>query len=442
MKLILMCLFFLMVWTANIFASNDLTVVKVGQAELENDKIIFLGPEVDKKFSSSDTLMISEFLELARNNFSFYKKRFEVINPPQKRVEASNAKFWQLLCRYLVVLDFEKKAGNVLHVKIELFDVSKNTPLYTFRGDFTQVTLRKFAHQQMNAVYKSITGRDSIFESVITYVSDKPSRGEKVIKELYIMDFDGHGKRKLTNHGGIVVSPAISFGKDQILYSLLLHQGVKTNPNLYVYNMKTGKSSIVSSRKGMNSGAIFLPGDKEIILTLGQSGDAEIYKMNLQTKELTQITRNSGHDVDPSITANGELMAFLSNRPGSPEIYTLDPRGVETSVKRISFVGDFNATPRFSPDGSEMVFASWLENCFDIFRINSDGNGLVRLTRNFGSNEDPTYSNDGQFIAFSSQRVLSRTKAVHNIYIMDRDGEMITAITKDDGNCISPRWSK
>ncbi|TNF25687.1 MAG: hypothetical protein EP319_15715, partial [Deltaproteobacteria bacterium] len=79
---------------------------------------------------------------------------------------------------------------------------------------------------------------------------------------------------------------------------------------------------------------------------------------------------------------------------------------------------------------------------FDIFRINSDGTGLSRLTKDFGSNEDPTYSNDGQFIAFSSQRVLSRTKAIQNIYIMDKDGEIIGQISKDFGNCITPRWSK
>jgi TolB protein len=109
-------------------------------------------------------------------------------------------------------------------------------------------------------------------------------------------------------------------------------------------------------------------------------------------------------------------------------------------VKRISFVGQFNATPRFSPDGKEIVFSSWLDNSFDLFRISSDGQGLSRLTKDFGSNEDPSYSNDGEFITFTSQRVLSRVKIDQNIYIMDRDGGILGAITAGFGNCISPRW--
>ena len=74
----------------------------------------------------------------------------------------------------------------------------------------------------------------------------------------------------------------------------------------------------------------------------------------------------------------------------------------------------------FLPMGKQIAFSSWLDGRFDIFRINADATGLYRLTKDFGSNEDPTWSNDGEFIAFASQRVLSRQKALHNIYVMDQ----------------------
>lgn len=186
-----------------------------------------------------------------------------------------------------------------------------------------------------------------------------------------------------------------------------------------------------------------MPGDKTIALTLSHTGNAEIYEVDLASKKIVgTLTSHSAPDVDPSINVHGNKMTFLSGRANKAEIYTMDLPGKEKNTKRISYVGKFNATPRFSPDGKEIAFSSWLDNRFDIFRIGADGHNLVRLTKDFGSNEDPTYSNDGQFIAFASQRVLSRTKAVQNIYIMTRDGEMIGQITDGLGNCQSPRWTK
>ena len=113
----------------------------------------------------------------------------------------------------------------------------------------------------------------------------------------------------------------------------------------------------------------------------------------------------------------------------------------EYEVKRVSYVGDYNATPRYSPDGSEIVFSSWLDNKFDLFRLSSKGMNLVRLTKDHGSNEGPSFSPDGEFIVFSSQRILSETQDVKNLYIMTRDGDILKKISSDLGKTQSPQWS-
>jgi TolB protein len=171
------------------------------------------------------------------------------------------------------------------------------------------------------------------------------------------------------------------------------------------------------------------------------SGSADIYELDLATSQTRRLTTSYSEDVDPSITADGKLMAFLSNRAGRAHIYTMDPVAPEKDVKRISFVGQFNATPRFSPDGKEIVFVSWVDDLFDLYRIDSHGQNLSRLTKDFGSNEEPSYSPDGEFIIFTSQRVLSRTSATQEIYLMNREGEVMAQLTKDFGRCFSPRWS-
>jgi TolB protein len=206
-------------------------------------------------------------------------------------------------------------------------------------------------------------------------------------------------------------------------------------------DLRTKKSTLISELDGMNSGAVFSADGKDIYLTLSFTKNADIYKINLKTKKRTRITKHFLDDVDPHINKDGSLMTFLSGRSGKAMIYTVNPNGVEKSLKRISYVGKFNAAPRFSPDGAEIVFSSWVDDLFDLYKIDANGQNLVRLTKGSGSNEEPTFSPDGQFIVFTSQKVLSRKKAVQNIYIMNREGEILKNITQNYGKSYTPRWS-
>ena len=67
---------------------------------------------------------------------------------------------------------------------------------------------------------------------------------------------------------------------------------------------------------------------------------------------------------------------------------------------------------------------------------------MARLTKNFGSNEDPVYSNDGEFIAFANLMVESMYKKKQSIYLMTREGKVIKNLTENFGNCQGPRWSR
>ena len=429
------------------FAQDDnLTIVAVGEATLEKDKMIIQDPYMSGALTAAQKSAATELVKLLRNDFSFYQKKFFLVEAAANNTatrQPTNYDYWNSKgVRFLGTASVDK-AGESMKVNVIFEDIKNRKQIFNKTEMVSISTIRKEGHEMANGVYKQILGKDSIFTSKIVFVSDRNSRGKKTVKEIYMMDFDGKNVTQLTNHGGIVISPAMSQDGRYLVYSLISNTvNRKRNNDLYLMDMRTKTARVLSSREGVNSGAVFLTGGKSIALTLTVSGNAEIYEMNIETQELRKITNHFSADVDPSITYDGSLMTFLSDRPGKAMIYTMDPRGTESNVKRISFVGQFNATPRFSPDGKEIVFSSWLDNSFDLFRISSEGQGLARLTKDFGSNEDPTFSNDGEFIAFTSQRVISRVKADQNIYIMDRDGGILGAVTAGFGNCISPRWYK
>jgi TolB protein len=68
--------------------------------------------------------------------------------------------------------------------------------------------------------------------------------------------------------------------------------------------------------------------------------------------------------------------------------------------------------------------------------MNPDGTRLERLTRNQGSNEDPHFSPDGNFIVFSSTRAGRK-----NVYVMNVDGTFVKRLTYGVGSCEAPKWS-
>ncbi|TDJ06855.1 MAG: hypothetical protein E2O68_04325 [Deltaproteobacteria bacterium] len=440
----------------NSSASQDLSIVSVGKATLEKDHLFLENPYFKGWVSKSNKKIVENVIKLLRSDFSYYKNRFAVFpkkyrNHPSKKSVVEDVKYvsWQKKeTDYLVKMDFSSSVSKNegLRYVARVYSINTKKVIRELQGNLFKKDWRKEGHYLADRIFHSITGKKSIFKSRVIFVSDVTSTGRgkkrKTRKEIYVVDFDGANRQRITHHGGIVISPAISPKGDKLVYSLIKKGKGKKRIELYLLDLVTKKRTILSRRKGLNSGGTFLPSGDEILLTLSNLGNAEIYAMNLATKNLRRVTHHYASDVDPSVNGDGSVMTFLSGRSGRAHIYTLDPSGKEKSVKRISFVGRFNATPRFSPDGKEIVFSSWLDNRFDLFKINPDGTGLARLTKDFGSNESPSFSNDGEFIVFSSQRVISRYRAVQNIYLMDREGQILGAVVKDFGNCLSPRWTE
>jgi TolB protein len=71
---------------------------------------------------------------------------------------------------------------------------------------------------------------------------------------------------------------------------------------------------------------------------------------------------------------------------------------------------------------------------FHSYVINADGSGDTQLT-NTGSDENPAWSPDGRFIAFSSKR-----GGPAAIYVMRADGSGQVRVSQGKGNATQPAW--
>lgn len=446
MKLILSLL--VLMFSLSVFSQD--AVIAVGQAEQDKDKFVVDDPEFDNLTGDQKRLAL-EIIDTLRNDFLFYKHKFnsvEYSDKGKKSFSNPDIEKWTAGGVTYFVASQMSNSGAGVEAKFRVWSTLTKKEIFTKSFKVRPDEVRGETHRIADAIYRAITGKPSVFNSKIVFVSDRTS-GKDIDKELYIMDFDGRRVDKLTNFNSVVISPSISPDNTKIMFSLITPKRevangktrIIKNIDLKMYDLNTKKVTTISDRPGINSGAIFGADDNIIYLTLSFSGNADIYEMNRNTGAMRKVTTHYGDDVDPSITQDGSMMTFLSNRPGRAHIYTMNPSDAEKNVKRISFVGQFNATPRFSPDGKEIVFGSWVDNGFDLYRIGANGDNLVRLTKNFGSNEEPAFSPDGEFIIFTSKRMISRNKASQDVYIMNREGEVLGQLTQNFGRCFSPQWT-
>ena len=93
-----------------------------------------------------------------------------------------------------------------------------------------------------------------------------------------------------------------------------------------------------------------------------------------------------------------------------------------------SIGGPLAGTPRWSPDGRQIAFDSWIEGNADIYVISAEGGKPRRLT--FDADEDitPSWSQDGRWIYFGCTRSGSM-----QIWKMPSEGGPAVQVTKQGG---------
>ncbi len=449
MKLIL--IMFILLFQVNAFAQMAVAEIAVGEASVDKDKFVIDDAEMESLGGDQKSLS-NELIDILRNDFVFYKHKFNNVDYSDKGQASYSkpnlTKWKESGITYFVASHISSSSGGI-KATFKAWSVLTGKEIFTQTFKIQRNNIRHMGHQIADGIYRAVSGKTSIFNSKIVFVSDRGTHGKGTVKELYIMDFDGNRVEKLTHFNSVVLSPSVAPDNSKIMFSVIAsHKEVSRNKvriikniDLKMYDLKNKSFSTISDKPGINSGAIFSSSGDLIYLTLSFKGNADIYEMQVGSGKMRNVTSHYADDVDPSITQDGSLMTFLSNRAGRAHIYTMDPSHPDKGVKRISFVGQFNSAPRFSPDGKDIVFSSWIDSGFDLYRIAADGNNLVRLTKDFGSNEEASYSLDGEFIVFTSKRVLSRTKAVQDIYIMNRDGEILGQLTQDFGSCYSAKFT-
>lgn len=234
----------------------------------------------------------------------------------------------------------------------------------------------------------------------IAFCSDRDGN-----REIYVMDPDGGNPVNLTNHpASDCETPSWSPDGTQLTFVSTRDGDWKNSPEdnyeVYVMNADGSGQRRLSNLVGydLTSGQAWTPDGRQIVFC--SSGDHlwakkhtegfnsenfatfDIYRIDLDGTNLTRLTFTKEEDSYPFVSPDGQLISYsryLTESGTRYDIYVMTADG--KTVNQITAGPYFEFTAAWSPNGKKIVYpATDSQGTSSIYVANADGTNPVKLT--------------------------------------------------------------
>lgn len=227
---------------------------------------------------------------------------------------------------------------------------------------------------------------------------------------IYLIDADGQNLRRLNQSALWQTAP--SWSPDGTAIAFLARDNSKAGVELHIMRLADGALTVLDGNgleKGPDAPVWSADGKQLVFLGANAKGKTDVWLVQRDGSGLRNISEpvSNRHKAHPAISPDGRYVAYVADMRGHLALFRTD---LQSGVS-VNLTADRPAayeTPRWSADGTQLVFASSRDDPgltrMDIFLMNADGSAVTNLSRHPHEDFNPQWAADGKRIIFTSLR--------------------------------------
>lgn len=209
--------------------------------------------------------------------------------------------------------------------------------------------------------------------------------------------------------------------------------------HVWLLSADGGLPRCLSDFTGSAYAPVWMPDSNRLIVTTERDGREQMLLTDREGSWPRLLVNEPGADVwDAQPSPDGRFVAYV-RRPFD-DLNRLDIRLVEVESGQVRALTGTSKerdwSPRWSPDGSRLLFLSERSGWNELWLVQADGSGLRQFTRAGRDVGDPAWSPDGSRIACT----VNEEGALH-LALVDGASGALTFLRRAKGVHSRPQWS-
>jgi WD40 repeat protein len=150
--------------------------------------------------------------------------------------------------------------------------------------------------------------------------------------------------------------------------------------SLFIINAMSGKVlQEIKIPHDQPASPCFLPDGGELFFTAFDNGIHDIFKVNLATQKILNLTNDASFEKAPAISPDGQAIAYTVRIDTYDKLF-LSPLNDLTNKMQLTFGKSNTITPEFSKDSKSLFFSGDSRGAYNIYSLDLETGDLRRLT--------------------------------------------------------------